>query len=278
MKTQTLALIALVMCVLVVGEEIADSYSQISSNPTPSSDYNPSSEYPPNPSSGSEYFPSSSAPPSPSSSNYPSSESNPSSQASNDSQSYPSSETQSSSKHHSSKHHSSKHHSSKHHSSKHHSSKHHSSKKTSGAKIAAAAKAMVGKYRYSWGGGNINGATVGIKQNQSPYCDDRKVTGFDCSGLAMYAVYQGAAKKLDHDALTQYTSCPKHLPTNQAAEGDLLFYSTDKTSNNIHHVTIFVGNGNMVEAPAHYPNCTGMLVRETGVRTGELVPNVARWW
>ena len=54
----------------------------------------------------------------------------------------------------------------------------------SGAKIVSAARSMVGKWPYSWGGGNNSGATVGIKQDIKPYCDDRKIKGFDCSGLA----------------------------------------------------------------------------------------------
>ena len=76
--------------------------------------------------------------------------------------------------------------------------------KKRGSKIASAAKSQVGKWPYSWGGGNNNGATVGIKQGISPYCDDRHVKGFDCSGLAKYSVYQGTGVSLPHNAQQQY--------------------------------------------------------------------------
>ena len=35
-------------------------------------------------------------------------------------------------------------------------------------------------------------------------CDDRKVIGFDCSGLSLYAVYKRCGLKLPHKASEQY--------------------------------------------------------------------------
>lgn len=71
----------------------------------------------------------------------------------------------------------------------------------SGAKIDSTARSMTGKYAYSRGGGNLNGASHGSIQPKYRKCDDRKVVGFDCSGLSLYAVYQGTGVKLSHSAI-----------------------------------------------------------------------------
>lgn len=145
-----------------------------------------------------------------------------------------------------------------------------------GDKIVSAAKSMVGRYPYSWGGGNNNGATVGIKQTISPYCDDRKVVGFDCSGLSKYSVYQGTGKSMDHYAQTQYSSCPKRLPLSDKQPGDLVFFGSSASS--ITHVAIYIGNNQMVEAPGHNPDCSGIKVRQTSLRTSKLISQVCRMW
>ena len=144
-----------------------------------------------------------------------------------------------------------------------------------GAKIVKAAEGMVGKYPYSWGGGDENGATYGIKQDISPYCDDRHVIGFDCSGLALYSVYQGTGKSLDHYAQTQYDTAPKY-PVSQRQPGDLVFFGSDSQS--IHHVAIYVGNDEMVEAPGHNSDCSGIYVRKRDLRTSDLIQKVGRYW
>jgi len=144
-----------------------------------------------------------------------------------------------------------------------------------GEKIVKAAEGMVGKYPYSWGGGDENGATYGIKQEISPYCDDRHVIGFDCSGLALYSVYQGTKKSLDHYAQTQYDTAPKY-PLSQRKPGDLVFFGNDAQS--IHHVAIYVGNDEMVEAPGHNDDCSGIYVRKIALRTSGLIQQVGRYW
>jgi cell wall-associated NlpC family hydrolase len=41
-----------------------------------------------------------------------------------------------------------------------------------------------------------------------------------------------------------------HVPVAQAQPGDLLFYATDPSDPaTIHHVVLYMGNGQMVEAP-----------------------------
>ena len=142
--------------------------------------------------------------------------------------------------------------------------------------MVAAAGSMVGKYPYSWGGGNNNGATLGKKQSSSPYCDDSKVKGFDCSGLSKYAVYQGAGKSIYHGAQTQYNEAPKKIALNDKQPGDLVFFGKSTTS--ITHVAIYAGNNMMIEAPGHNADCSGIYVRKVKLRTNNLLSTVARYW
>lgn len=135
---------------------------------------------------------------------------------------------------------------------------------------------MVGKYPYSWGGGDNNGATVGIKQDVSPYCDDRSVVGFDCSGLAKYAVYQGTGTSLYHKAQVQYDNAPKKIALNDKQPGDLVFFGSSTSS--ITHVAIYAGDGMMIEAPGHNSDCSGIPVRKVELRTSKIISTVARYW
>ena len=143
-----------------------------------------------------------------------------------------------------------------------------------GEKIAAAAKSMVNKYPYSWSGGNDNGPTYGSKMPYSPYCDDRKVVGFDCCGLSKYSVYQGTGHSVCHGVKCQYDNCKKRVPVGERQAGDLLFYAR---GNDFYHVTIFVGGGQMVEAEGHN-GCKGIPMRLTNVRTTNLVSHACRMW
>ena len=145
-----------------------------------------------------------------------------------------------------------------------------------GDAVAAAAEAMVGRYPYSYAGGNDRGATYGVLMKISPYCDDRRVLGFDCSGLSKYAVFQGTGRSIYHGATHQYNEAPQQLPLAAMQRGDLLFYGTSLAD--IHHVTIYAGNNMMVEASGHNPDCSGVKVRKVAVRTKNLLPNVARYW
>ena len=145
-----------------------------------------------------------------------------------------------------------------------------------GDAVAAAAEAMVGRYPYSYGGGNDRGATRGVLMKISPYCDDRGVVGFDCSGLSKYAVFQGTGRSIYHGATHQYNEAPQQLPLASRQRGDLLFYGS--SLQDIHHVTIYVGDNMMVEASGHNPDCSGVILRKVAVRTKNLLPNVARYW
>jgi cell wall-associated NlpC family hydrolase len=71
---------------------------------------------------------------------------------------------------------------------------------------------------------------------------------FDCSGLVMYA-YAHVGVSIDHFTGDQWNE-GAHLSRDQLRPGDLVFFAYD-TSNpaTIHHVGMYIGNGEMVEAP-----------------------------
>ena len=83
---------------------------------------------------------------------------------------------------------------------------------------------------YVWGG---NGPELGD-------------AGFDCSGLTK-AAYATAGVELPRTAHTQYFAT-RHIPNGDSLQpGDLLFYGNPSTK--IHHVGIYIGNGQMINAP-----------------------------
>ena len=65
---------------------------------------------------------------------------------------------------------------------------------------------------------------------------------FDCSGLTMRA-WQAAGVALSHNAAGQYAST-RHVSRSQLQPGDLVYFGHP-----IHHVGIYIGGGNMIEAP-----------------------------
>ncbi|MFI7633881.1 NlpC/P60 family protein [Nonomuraea sp. NPDC049400] len=88
---------------------------------------------------------------------------------------------------------------------------------------------------------------------------------YDCSGLTMRA-WEKAGVRLDHWTGTQWTAGP-HVPLEQLKRGDLLFFGHVKDDpSTIHHVGIYVGDGQMVHAPQ-----TGDVVRVASIWRGDLV-------
>jgi cell wall-associated NlpC family hydrolase len=67
-------------------------------------------------------------------------------------------------------------------------------------------------------------------------------TGFDCSGLTMWS-WAHAGVSLPHSSAMQYAVLP-HVDRTQLMPGDLLFFYSP-----IHHVSMYVGGGNMIHAP-----------------------------
>jgi cell wall-associated NlpC family hydrolase len=64
---------------------------------------------------------------------------------------------------------------------------------------------------------------------------------FDCSGLTAWA-WRAGGVSLPHSATAQYNAIP-HVAFSDLQPGDLLFFYSD-----IHHVAIYVGGGQIVEA------------------------------
>jgi cell wall-associated NlpC family hydrolase len=109
----------------------------------------------------------------------------------------------------------------------------------SGASAAVAkAKEQIGK-PYEWGGSGPD--------------------SFDCSGLTSYA-WRAGGRSLPHSSRSQWSATTR-VSISDLQPGDLLFYGSP-----IHHVGIYVGSGQMVEAPE-----TGKNVRYGGIHRSDLV-------
>jgi cell wall-associated NlpC family hydrolase len=112
---------------------------------------------------------------------------------------------------------------------------------------------------YSWGGGNAAGPSRGIDSGAG-------ITGFDCSGLVLYS-FAGVGIKLPHYSGSQYNMGRK-IPSSQMRRGDVIFYGPGGSQ----HVTIYLGDGQMLEAPD-----IGLKVRVAPVRTSGMTPYVVRY-
>jgi cell wall-associated NlpC family hydrolase len=111
---------------------------------------------------------------------------------------------------------------------------------------------------YSWGGGDSSGPTYGVAQGAG-------IKGFDCSGLMLYA-WSKAGVQLDHWTGTQWTAGP-HVPIGLLRPGDLLFFATNTNDpDTIHHVGMYIGQGQMIEAPY-----TGARVRISSIWRHDLI-------
>jgi cell wall-associated NlpC family hydrolase len=96
---------------------------------------------------------------------------------------------------------------------------------------------------YLWGGGH--GSVVGVRD-----------TNVDCSGL-VHQVFGENGISIGGTAQDMYNAGTPVASLAQAQPGDLLFWGTP---GDIHHVAIYVGNGEMIEAPH-----TGAFVQEVPV-------------
>jgi cell wall-associated NlpC family hydrolase len=111
---------------------------------------------------------------------------------------------------------------------------------------------------YSWGGGNAAGPSRGIDSGAN-------TVGFDCSGLMLY-MFAGVGIKLDHYSGSQYNAGRK-VPSSQMRRGDMIFYGPNASQ----HVAMYLGDGQMLEAPY-----TGSVVKVSPVRTSGMTPYVTR--
>lgn len=121
--------------------------------------------------------------------------------------------------------------------------------------VIARAMAQIGT-PYAWGGGNASGPTLGIRDGgvADSYGDYNKV-GFDCSGLVLYA-FAGVGVALPHYTGYQYQRGTKVSPS-EMQRGDLIFYGPGASQ----HVAIYLGDGQMIEAPS-----SGSTVQVSPVR------------
>jgi peptidoglycan DL-endopeptidase CwlO len=72
---------------------------------------------------------------------------------------------------------------------------------------------------------------------------------WDCSGLTQWAFSQ-AGVDLPRTAAEQYAAVTTKVPLGELQAGDLLFWATDLSDPaSIHHVAIYLGNGEMLAAP-----------------------------
>ena len=117
-----------------------------------------------------------------------------------------------------------------------------------GQTVVNAAMAYLGT-TYAWGGGDYSGPSRGIRDGGTAdrYGDYNKI-GFDCSGLALYAWAQ-AGVYLPHYSGYQYSGQPKVSRSN-LQPGDLVFFAYNTSDpSTIHHVAIWLGNDQIIEAP-----------------------------
>ena len=105
---------------------------------------------------------------------------------------------------------------------------------------------------YSWGGGTLDGPSKGVG-------DGANINGFDCSGLMRYA-FAGVGVLIPRFSGDQYNA-GRHIPPNEARRGDLIFYGP----NGSQHVTMYLGNGQMLEASGSAGKVTVSPVRKPGM-------------
>ena len=105
---------------------------------------------------------------------------------------------------------------------------------------------------YSWGGGTLEGPGKGVDSGAN-------TVGFDCSGLMRYA-FAGVGVLIPRFSGDQYNA-GKHVPPAQARRGDLIFYGP----NGNQHVTMYLGNGQMLEASSLAGKVTISPVRKAGM-------------
>ncbi|WP_138758089.1 NlpC/P60 family protein [Modestobacter altitudinis] len=135
---------------------------------------------------------------------------------------------------------------------------------TAGAGSSAAAETAISAARrwlgtiYAWGGGSLTGPSVG-------WGIDAGIVGFDCSGLTRYA-YAQAGVSIPRNSSAQYSALPR-VSRSDLQRGDLVFWATDTSSPaTIHHVALYLGDGQILEAPE-----SGSRVRVTAMRWGGFI-------
>lgn len=123
---------------------------------------------------------------------------------------------------------------------------------------------------YSYGGASTAIATAMTYLGVPYVWGGESYGGVDCSGLTMLA-WESAGVDLPHLSRAQY-GYGMHVSLGDMEAGDLIFWSSDGTQSGIYHVAMYLGDGEMIEAPTF-----GVPVRVTGVYSwGSIMPYAVR--
>ena len=123
---------------------------------------------------------------------------------------------------------------------------------------------------YSYGGASTAIATAMTYLGVPYVWGGESYGGVDCSGLTMLA-WESAGVDLPHLSRAQY-GYGTHVSLGDMEAGDLIFWSSDGTQSGIYHVAMYLGDGEMIEAPTF-----GVPVRVTGVYSwGSIMPYAVR--
>ncbi|MFF7458781.1 C40 family peptidase [Kitasatospora sp. NPDC008115] len=93
--------------------------------------------------------------------------------------------------------------------------------------------------------------------------------GYDCSGLVQQSFRRGGIS-LPRVANDQYAATTP-VTAGQLRRGDLLFWSDDRTARGIHHVAVYLGNNQYVEAAR-----PGTLIRISRISSGYYPTHMGR--
>jgi peptidoglycan DL-endopeptidase CwlO len=94
---------------------------------------------------------------------------------------------------------------------------------------------------------------------------------FDCSGLVQQA-WKAAGVNIPKFTQTQYEQGGQQIPLSQAQPGDLIFWGYGRNPQATHHVALYLGNNEIVQAPQ-----PGQTVERTKLFDGgELLPIAVR--
>jgi cell wall-associated NlpC family hydrolase len=135
--------------------------------------------------------------------------------------------------------------------------------------VIARAASQIG-VPYAWGGGNAAGPTRGSAGGgpQAARYGDTGKTGFDCSGLMVYA-FAGVGITVPHQTQAIYSTFPVRITDRAAVQpGDMVLESSNGQPSGIDHVGLYLGAGQVLDAPQ-----SGQNVR--------VEPNVwapGSWW
>jgi NlpC/P60 family protein len=122
---------------------------------------------------------------------------------------------------------------------------------SAGQAIVNAAASQAGR-TYCWAGGDISGPTHGYGnyKGEAPHCANQSTVGFDCTGLTIYAAYQGTGGRvhITNHSSGQAATVPGTWITSEAAlqPGDLVYFGVSR--NDITHAAIYAGGGMIWDA------------------------------